>query len=74
MAKSNPHSGSHFDDFLKREGIYDEVQARALTRALAEQIEESMKAASLTKSAILSSGFARQSQFTTRASLKIHYH
>ncbi len=27
MAKSNAHTGSRFDDFLKEEGIYDEVQA-----------------------------------------------
>jgi len=36
MAKGNSHAGSRFDDFLKGEGIYDEVQARALGRALAE--------------------------------------
>jgi len=34
---------------LKREGIFDEVQARALKRALAEQLEESMQDAKLTK-------------------------
>ena len=39
MAKSNPHTGSRFDDFLKEEGIYDEVQSRALGRALAEHVE-----------------------------------
>ena len=30
--KVNPHTGSSFDDFLKEDGIYEEVQARALTR------------------------------------------
>ena len=49
MTKSNPHRGSSFDDFLKEEGIFDEVQARALKRALAEQLEEGMLAARLTK-------------------------
>lgn len=49
MAKSNPHTGSRFDDFLKDEGIFDEVQARALKRALTEQLEESMQVANLTK-------------------------
>ena len=34
---------------MKREGIFDEVQARALKRALAEQLEESMQDAKLTK-------------------------
>ena len=30
--------GSRFDDFLKEEGIHDEVRARALRRALAEDV------------------------------------
>ena len=49
MAKRNPRSGSSFDDFLKEEGIYEDVQARALKRALAEQIGEGMQTAKLTK-------------------------
>ena len=49
MAKRNPHEGSNFDDFLKNEGMFEEVQARALKRALSEQIEESMKAANISK-------------------------
>lgn len=43
MTKSNPHSGSCFDAFLKEEGIYDGVQARALKRALAEHVAESKR-------------------------------
>ncbi len=49
MAKRNPHIGSNFDDFLKDEGIFEEVQAKALKRALAEQIEDSMQAANISK-------------------------
>ena len=49
MAKRNPRTGSRFDDFLKEEGIFEKVQAKALKRALAEQLEESMQAAKLTK-------------------------
>ena len=49
MAKRNPHVGSNFDDFLKGEGVFEEVQAKALKRALAEQIEESMQAANISK-------------------------
>ena len=49
MAKRNPHTGSRFDDLLKEEGIFEEVQAKALKRALSEQLEESMHAAKLTK-------------------------
>ena len=30
MAKRNPHSGSNFDDFLKDEGMFEEVQALSL--------------------------------------------
>jgi hypothetical protein len=52
VAKRNPHSGSRFDDFLAEEGMLEEVQARALKRALAEQIEESMEVAKLTKLAM----------------------
>lgn len=29
---NNPHRGSSFDAFLKKEGIYEEVTKRALTR------------------------------------------
>jgi antitoxin HicB len=49
VAKRNPRTGSRFDDFLKEEGIFEEVQAKALKRALAEQLQESMQAAKLTK-------------------------
>jgi len=49
VAKRNPHTGSRFDDFLKEDGHFEEVQAKALKRALAEQLEESMHAAKLTK-------------------------
>lgn len=52
MKKPNPHSGSDFDDFLKDEGIFEEVQAKALKRVVAEQIEDSMQAAKLTKMAM----------------------
>ena len=50
--RTNPHSGSSFDDFLKDEGMFDEVHAKALKRALAEQIEDSMASAKLTKVAM----------------------
>ena len=49
MVKRNLHAGSNFDDFLKDEGMFEEVQAKALKRALAEQIEESMQAANISK-------------------------
>ncbi len=49
MAKHNRHLGSRFEDFLKDEGLYDEIHARTLKRVLAEQLEESMAAANLSK-------------------------
>jgi antitoxin HicB len=56
MAKSNPkihtHRGSNFDDFLKEDGIYEAVQARALKRALAEQLDDAMQAGKLSKVAM----------------------
>ena len=47
--KANPHTGSNFDDFLKESGIFEEVQARALKRALAEQLDEAMQSGKLSK-------------------------
>ena len=41
--KSHSRNGSSFDDFLKDEGIFDEVHAKAQGRALAEAAEENDK-------------------------------
>lgn len=43
LRKPAQSKGSRFDDFLKAEGIYDEVQARALRRALAEHVAETKR-------------------------------
>lgn len=48
-AKANPHTGSNFDDFLKEDGIFEVVQARALKRALAEQLDDAMQSGKLNK-------------------------
>lgn len=45
----NPHIGSSFEDFLKEEGIYEDVQTTAIKRVLAFQLEKAMKARKLTK-------------------------
>ena len=50
--KRNLHKGSDFDDFLKKEGIFDEVQALAVKRVLAHQLERDMRAKRLTKTAM----------------------
>jgi len=44
------HRGSDFRDFLKEEGILEEVEARALKRALAIQLQKLLKENSVTKS------------------------
>lgn len=48
-SKTNIHRGSNFDDFLNEDDIYGEVQARALKRALAEQLDEAMQSGKLSK-------------------------
>jgi len=44
------YRGSDFRDFLKEEGILEEVEALALKRALAFQLRRLLKEKSLTKS------------------------
>ncbi len=41
--------GSSFDSWLREEGIYEEVTAKALKRVLARQVEASMKEKQITK-------------------------
>mgnify|MGYP001607488821 FL=1 len=43
------HIGSNFDDFLKEENLYEQVQAVAIKRVIAYQIAEEMKKKNLTK-------------------------
>jgi antitoxin HicB len=50
--KTNPHIGSSFADFLKEEGLYEDVTAYAAKRVLAWQIEQAMQAQGLTKVAM----------------------
>jgi antitoxin HicB len=47
--KTNPYTGSDFDDFLKEEGLYEDCSAAAIKRVLARQLTEEMKRLSLTK-------------------------
>lgn len=44
--------GSSFDDFLQEEGLLDEVNAVAIKRVIARQIDQEMKAQKITKSAM----------------------
>ena len=42
--KPNPHFGSSLDDFLKEEGIYDELYALVIKEKIAFQLKKSMAA------------------------------
>jgi len=46
---TNPHFGSSFDDWLKEQGLYEEVTTHAIKRVIAWQIEQAMKAQGISK-------------------------
>ena len=46
---SDPHIGSDFDEFLKQEGIQEEVTAAAIKRVIAWQLAEAMKRMHITR-------------------------
>lgn len=50
----NPHRGSNFDDFLQEEGLYDEVNARAVKKLLAWQLSRALDETGLTKTELAS--------------------
>jgi antitoxin HicB len=50
--KKKGRIGSSFDDFLKGEGIYEEVTARAIKRVLARQLDTLMHNQGLTKTTL----------------------
>ena len=50
--KTTDHSGSSFDSFLEQEGIREEVEAVALKRVLARQLEQAMQKQHKTKQAM----------------------
>jgi antitoxin HicB len=48
----NKYRGSSFRDFLRKEGMIEEVQAAALKRAVALKVHDLMKKKNLSKSAL----------------------
>jgi antitoxin HicB len=50
--KKKGRIGSSLDDFLKEEGMYEEVTARAIKRVIARQLDRLMDEQGLTKSAL----------------------
>ena len=49
---TDAHIGSSFDDFLRKEGIYEEVTAAAIKEVLAWQIDQSRREQGLSKKAL----------------------
>lgn len=49
MTTKNPHLGSTLDDFLKEEGISEEVTTAAIKKVIAWQLSEEMKKKNITK-------------------------
>jgi antitoxin HicB len=47
--KKKGRIGSSFDDFLKEDGIYEEVTARAIKRVIARQLDTLMEDEGITK-------------------------
>lgn len=47
--RANEFIGSTFDEFLREEGLYEEVQGTAIKRVVAWQLAEEMKRQSITK-------------------------
>lgn len=47
--KKKGRVGSSFDEFLKSEGLYEEVTARAIKRVIARQLDALMQTEGLTK-------------------------
>jgi len=45
----NPHLGSTLDDFLREEGIYEEVTTAAIKEVIAWQLGEEMRKKRITK-------------------------
>jgi len=50
IKRKNRHIGPRFDDWLKEEGIHDEVTNASIKRVLAWQLEQAMLKQKLTKS------------------------
>ena len=48
----HPQVGGTFDDWLKEEGLHEEVTTAAIKRVLAWQLEQAMKEGKITKSAM----------------------
>jgi hypothetical protein len=48
-AAKHKHIGSDFDDFLREEGMLEEIEAAALKKIVAWQLDQALKKTSVTK-------------------------
>ena len=48
--KNNPHIGSNFDDFLRSDGSFEEIEAAALKKVIALALDSQMKRRKVTVS------------------------
>src|SRR2546425_12686157 len=60
--KRTGHSGSTFDSFLEQEGIREEVEAVAIKRVVAWQLEQAMQEQRKTKQAMARQLYTSRSQ------------
>jgi len=60
--KKKGRIGSSFDDFLKEEGIYEEVTARAIKRVIARQLDALMQEQGISKTKLAKSMKTSRSQ------------
>lgn len=49
MAKKNPRTGSTLESLLREDGVYEEVQNRAVKSVLAHKLREAMETQQLSK-------------------------
>jgi len=54
-SKKNPHVGSNFDDFLREQGIYEQVESAALKKVIAAALTHQMKRKGISVSALAAS-------------------
>jgi len=54
-SKKNPHVGSNFDDFLREQGIYEQVESAALKKVIAAALTQQMKRKGISVSALAAS-------------------
>ena len=50
--KRNLHIGSSLDDFLKEEGVFEELQVQAIKEVVAWQLEDAMKKRRVSKAGV----------------------